>query len=81
MSKSYLKTFIDYTTDLINRVQEENKLSFEKEAEIYYYKKLLEVAKQLYTFEEANNNPETRLNELKKENEQMRTKLAVAEKK
>ena len=75
MSKSYLKTFIDYTTDLINRVQEENKLSFEKETEIYYYERLLGVAKALYTFEETNNNPETRLDELKKENEQLKKQL------
>ena len=75
MSKSNFKIFIDFIEDSINRVQEQNKLSFEKEAEIYYYKKMLEVAKQIYALENTDNNQETRLKELEEENEQLKKQL------
>ena len=68
MKESYFKSFIDYTTQLINSVQKGDGLSFQKEAEIYYYERLLQIAKQFYKFEVA------RLSELRKENEQLKNK-------
>lgn len=75
MNKSYFESFIDYITYLINEVQKSNRLSFEKEAEIYYYKKILGLAKKFHALENNNNNQEARLSELEKENEQLKKQL------
>lgn len=75
MEQSFLKMLIDYIISSINEVEKQVRASFEKEAEIFYYKKILEVAEQLYEFEKKERCEDTTLNELKKENEQLKKQV------
>ena len=42
----YFKGFINYIEMIIENAKKENKLPFEKEAQIFYYKQILGVARQ-----------------------------------
>lgn len=75
MEKSFLKMLIDYIENSISEVEKQIRLSFEKEAEIFYYKKILCVVKQLYEFEKKAKCENLEIDKLKKENEQLRKQV------
>ncbi len=77
--KKCFEDFIGYLEIMIEGVEKGNRLPFEKEAEIYYCKKILSVAKQFEEFSRKNNTLENSdsemIQKLKKENEELRKKI------
>lgn len=77
--KNRFKDFIGYMEIAIEGVEKECRLPFEKEAEIYYYKKILSIAKQFERLSRENKTEENSdseiIQKLKKENEELKNKV------
>ncbi|MCI8485777.1 MAG: hypothetical protein HFJ20_01420 [Clostridia bacterium] len=76
----YFKGFINYIEMIIENAKKENKLPFEKEAQIFYYKQILGVARQFERIAEnietvKNLNENKEIERLKKENEDLKKQI------
>ena len=81
MNNLYFEGFIRYLETSIEDTEKPTKLPFEKEVENYYYKKILEVAKQFYYLavdakvEKSYNATNEVMEKLKEENEQLKKQI------
>lgn len=76
MTNSYFEAFIGCIKSEIDGVQKGNDLQFQKDAEIYYYEKVLQVATSIYSLEKNNSDKQKEIiDELQRENEELRKQL------